>query len=134
MALVNLVAFLLVFFAMAMGGSCVGVNWGTMATHQIPPKKVVNMLKANGFKKVKLFDAEEWIMASLMGTEIEVMLGIPNSMLDQMGNNPKVADSWVAENVTGYLYAGGLNIKLSIRHRFISLSLTYISLFQIIYS
>lgn len=106
----------LVVFTMAISGYCVGVNWGTMATHQLPLKKVVKMLKANGFKKLKLFDADEWIMANLMGSDIELMVGIPNSMLDLMGNNPKVADSWVRENVTGYLYTGGLNIKLSSHH------------------
>ncbi|KAH1248499.1 tRNA (guanine(37)-N1)-methyltransferase 2 [Glycine max] len=106
-----LVAFLLVFFTMASCGSGVGVNWGTMATHKLPPNKVVKMLQENGFDKLKLFDAEEWIMAALMGTDIEVMLAIPNNMLEEMSRNPQVADSWVYENVTSYMYPGGLNIK-----------------------
>lgn len=108
-----LVAFLLVFFTMASCGSGVGVNWGTMATHKLPPNKVVKMLQENRIDKLKLFDAEEWIMAALMGTDIEVMLAIPNNMLEEMSRNPQVADSWVYENVTSYMYPGGLNIKLS---------------------
>ncbi|XP_068464474.1 glucan endo-1,3-beta-glucosidase 8-like [Phaseolus vulgaris] len=107
----NLVAFLLVFLTMASCGSGVGVNWGTMATHKLPPSKVVKMLQENGVNKLKLFDAEEWIMAALMGTDIEVMLAIPNNMLEDMSKNPQVADSWVYENVTTYMYPGGLNIK-----------------------
>lgn len=71
------------------------------------------MLQENGVDKLKLFDAEEWIMAALMGTDIEVMLAIPNNMLEDMSKNPQVADSWVYENVTTYMYPGGLNIKLS---------------------
>jgi len=98
---------------MASCGSGVGVNWGTMATHKLPPSKVVKMLQENGVNKLKLFDAEEWIMAALMGTDIEVMLAIPNNMLEDMSKNPQVADSWVYENVTTYMYPGGLNIKLS---------------------
>jgi len=98
---------------MASCGSGVGVNWGTMATHKLPPSKVVKMLQENGVDKLKLFDAEEWIMAALMGTDIEVMLAIPNNMLEDMSKNPQVADSWVYENVTTYMYPGGLNIKLS---------------------
>ncbi|KAJ1394693.1 X8 domain [Sesbania bispinosa] len=105
------VAFLIVFLALASSGSGVGVNWGTMATHQLPPNKVVKMLQENGFDKLKLFDADEWIMAALLGTDIEVMLAIPNNMLEDMSKNPKAADSWVYENVTSYLYPGGLNIK-----------------------
>ncbi|KAF7806329.1 glucan endo-1,3-beta-glucosidase 8-like [Senna tora] len=104
---------IIVFFAMATRGFCVGVNWGTMTTHQLPPEKVVKMLKENGFRKLKLFDADEWIMSALMGTDIEVMVAIPNNMLEEMSNNPTAADSWVDENVTNYLYSGGVNIKLS---------------------
>ncbi|XP_054820433.1 glucan endo-1,3-beta-glucosidase 8 [Prosopis cineraria] len=107
----QLMVLLLVFCVMASGGLGVGVNWGTMASHQLPPEKVVKMLKQNGFDKLKLFDADEWIMAALMGTDIEVMLAIPNDMLEEMSKNSSAADSWVAENVTGYLYPGGLNIK-----------------------
>lgn len=95
------------------GSAWVGVNWGTMATHQLPPEKVVKMLKENGFRKLKLFDADESIMASLMGTDIEVMVAIPNVMLDKISNSPKAADSWLYENVTSYLYTGGVNIKFS---------------------
>jgi hypothetical protein len=41
------------------------------------------------------------------------MVAIPDNMLNIIGNNPKASDSWVYENVTTYLYPGGLNIKLS---------------------
>jgi tRNA (guanine37-N1)-methyltransferase len=108
--------FFMIMLLLSMASSCcygVGVNWGNMATHQLPPKKVVNMLQENGFDKLKLFDADEWVMAALLGTDIEVMLAIPNNMLEEISINPKAADSWVYENVTTYLYPGGLNIKLS---------------------
>ncbi|WVZ18565.1 hypothetical protein V8G54_005887 [Vigna mungo] len=110
----DLVAFCLVFLTVVSGGSAwVGVNWGTMATHQIRPEKVVKMLKENGFTKLKLFDADELIMAALMGTDIQVMLAIPNNMLEKISNTPKAADSWVYENVTSYFFNGGVKIKLS---------------------
>ncbi|KAE9587539.1 putative glucan endo-1,3-beta-D-glucosidase [Lupinus albus] len=111
----NSVTFLLLgFFFLTVVSSCcgwVGVNWGTMATHQLPPEKVVKMLKENGFQKLKLFDADEWIMEALIGTDIEVMLAIPNIMLDKMSNSPKASESWVYENVTSYSYTGGVKIK-----------------------
>ncbi|EEF47022.1 Glucan endo-1,3-beta-glucosidase precursor, putative [Ricinus communis] len=88
-----------------------GVNWGTMTTQLLPPEKVVHMLKQNGFQKLKLFDADERIMAALIGTDIEVMLAIPNYMLHQMSADPDAAASWVDSNVTSWLYDGGVNIK-----------------------
>ncbi|KAM1679222.1 hypothetical protein ACFXTN_035812 [Malus domestica] len=51
-----------------------GVNWGTMATHKLPPEMVVQMLKDNGIQKVKLFDAEESTMSALAGSGLEVMI------------------------------------------------------------
>lgn len=100
---------------MSSGGtsSTVGVNWGTMATHQLPPEKVVQMLMDNGFQKLKLFEADERILGALIGTPIEVMLAIPNFMLQKMSEDPPAAASWVDANVTSYSYHGGVNIKLS---------------------
>jgi tRNA (guanine37-N1)-methyltransferase len=96
----------------------VGVNWGTMTTHQLPPKKVVKMLKENGFQKLKLFDADDRIMKALIGTDIEVMVAIPNIMLNVIGNSLQASDSWVYENVTFYIFRGGVNIKFSFHSLF----------------
>lgn len=109
----EILVLVLVLMNMAQKGTSFGVNWGTMTTHQLPPKKVVKMLKDNGFNKLKLFEAEEKILAALMGTEMEVMLAIPNAMLQGVSQDPVAAATWVDANVTSYCYNGGVNIKLS---------------------
>ncbi|GAV82066.1 Glyco_hydro_17 domain-containing protein/X8 domain-containing protein [Cephalotus follicularis] len=107
-----LVLFITVFLAMVCDGTCVGVNWGTMATHQLPPDRVVEMLRANGFKKLKLFEYDERILGALIGSDIEVMLGIPNYMLKELSEDSGVAAaSWVDANVSSYCYTGGVHIK-----------------------
>lgn len=87
-----------------------GVNWGTMATHKLPPDTVVQLLKDNGIQKVKLFDAEQSTMSALAGTSIEVMVAIPNDQLQVMANYAH-AKEWVRRNVTRYNFNGGVNIK-----------------------
>ncbi|XP_042481341.1 glucan endo-1,3-beta-glucosidase 8 [Macadamia integrifolia] len=87
-----------------------GVNWGTMATHPLPPDVVTQMLKDNNFEKVKLFDADEFTLSSLAGSTIEVMVAIPNNMLADLNNYNK-AKQWVKRNVTRYNFNGGVNIK-----------------------
>lgn len=87
-----------------------GVNWGTMANHKLPPKVVVQMLKDNGIKKVKLFDADQTTMSALAGSDIEVMVAIPNADLSAMGSYGRAKD-WVRRNVTRYNFQGGVNIK-----------------------
>lgn len=39
--------------------AAVGVNWGTQLSHPLAASTMVQLLKDNGFDKVKLFDAEE---------------------------------------------------------------------------
>ncbi|KAG5376645.1 hypothetical protein IGI04_041241 [Brassica rapa subsp. trilocularis] len=79
--------------------SALGVNWGTMATHQLPPKTVVQMLKDNNVQKVKLFDADTNTMVALAGSGIEVMVAIPNDQLKAMGSYNRAKD-WVRRNIT----------------------------------
>ncbi|RRT43351.1 hypothetical protein BHE74_00057142 [Ensete ventricosum] len=87
-----------------------GVNWGTMATHPLPPKVVVQLLKDNGIRKVKIFDADAATMNALAGSGIEVMVAIPNNMLGYMIDYD-TAKKWVNQNVSRYNFQGGVNIK-----------------------
>nr|CAD1841649.1 unnamed protein product [Ananas comosus var. bracteatus] len=87
-----------------------GMNWGTMATHPLPPKIVVQLLKDNGIKNVKLFDADASTMSALAGSGIEVMVAIPNNMLGMM-TDYDTARQWVDRNVTRYNFDGGVTIK-----------------------
>ncbi|XP_064982926.1 glucan endo-1,3-beta-glucosidase 8-like [Musa acuminata AAA Group] len=87
-----------------------GVNWGTMATHPLPPRIVVRLLKDNGIRKVKIFDADAATMNALAGSGIEVMVAIPNNMLGYMIDY-ETAKKWVNQNVTRYNFQGGVNIK-----------------------
>ncbi|XP_052148749.1 glucan endo-1,3-beta-glucosidase 8-like [Oryza glaberrima] len=87
-----------------------GVNWGTMASHPLPPRAVVRMLQDNGISKVKLFDADAGTMEALAGSGVEVMVAIPNNLLDLLTDYDAARD-WVHENVSRYSFDGGVNIK-----------------------
>ncbi|XP_038706080.1 glucan endo-1,3-beta-glucosidase 8-like [Tripterygium wilfordii] len=82
----------------------IGVNWGTMASHPLPPNIVVQMLKDNNINKVKLFDADSWTLSALAGTGMEVMVAIPNNMLHHISKDYDNAKDWVKENVTKHLH------------------------------
>jgi hypothetical protein len=88
----------------------IGANWGTQASHPLPPDTVVKMLKGNGFQKVKLFDAEDGTMSALRKSGLEVMVGIPNELLMIMATSMKAAEKWVDKNVSNYLN-DGCNIR-----------------------
>lgn len=88
-----------------------GVNWGTQATHPLPPNIAVKLMKDNGFNKVKLFEAEPWVLNALRNSDIQVMLGIPNNFLAPLASGVSVAEEWVKKNVSAYV-SRGVDIRL----------------------
>ncbi|KAI3901583.1 hypothetical protein MKW92_035325 [Papaver armeniacum] len=88
--------------------SGIGANWGTQATHPVPPDIVVRMLRENGIQKVKLFDADYDTLNALSNSRIEVMVGIPNDMLYGIATNMKAAVNWVKQNVSDHVDKGVL--------------------------
>lgn len=90
------------------GLSC---NWGTRANHPLPANIVVNLMKENGFDKVKIFEADPWAMQALGRSGIQVMVGIPNEMLASLASSVRAAEEWVSQNVSYYLSQKGVDIR-----------------------
>ncbi|XP_073004431.1 glucan endo-1,3-beta-glucosidase 5 isoform X1 [Typha latifolia] len=91
--------------------SAIGVNWGTLSSHKISPFVVVDLLKENKIGKVKLFDTDPAVLRALMGSGIEVMVGIPNDILGTLASSAATSDVWVSQNITRYMVKGGVNIR-----------------------
>lgn len=109
-ALVALVILLMVASA-EIHVSALGVNWGNHAFNPLPPKDVVKLMQINGIKKAKIFDADYDMIRSMAGSGIEVMVAAPNNMLYSLANDPNAATAWVKQNVTQFLFQGGVDIK-----------------------
>ncbi|XP_073157474.1 glucan endo-1,3-beta-glucosidase 5 [Henckelia pumila] len=88
-----------------------GCNWGMRATHPLPPNIVVNLMKENGFDKVKLFEADPWALQALGRSGIQVMVGIPNEMLATLASSVRAAEEWVSQNVSYFLSQKGVDIR-----------------------
>lgn len=89
----------------------IGINWGLMATNPLDPLTVVNMLKDNGIKRVKLFDTDSWTVSAFAATGIELMVGIPNDQLKKLSKSMSDAEDWVKHNVSKHMRDGGVNIR-----------------------
>lgn len=92
--------------------AALGVNWGTSASHPLPPAKVVGLLKSNNISKVKLFDTDSDVLQALSGSKILVTVGIPNSLLRSLNSSHKAALSWVHDNLTRYLSDGAGSVRI----------------------
>uniref|UniRef100_A0A7N0SZI5 glucan endo-1,3-beta-D-glucosidase n=1 Tax=Kalanchoe fedtschenkoi TaxID=63787 RepID=A0A7N0SZI5_KALFE len=88
-----------------------GCNWGTRATHPLPPSIAVRLLKENGFDKVKLFEPDEGALTALGNSGIEVMVGIPNDLLASLAGSVTAAENWVSRNVSSYISKNGADIR-----------------------
>lgn len=86
-------------------------NWGTRSTHPLPPNIAVKLLKDNGFDKVKLFEADPGALKALGKTGIQVMVGIPNEFLAPLASSVRVAEEWVARNVSSFVSSFGVDIR-----------------------
>lgn len=88
----------------------IGVNWGTQAAQSLDPTVIIQMLKDNRIKKIKLFDSDHWTVKHFAGTGIQVMLGVPNNQLMYLNDYDNAKD-WVKQNVSKHMYNGGVDIK-----------------------
>lgn len=125
---------LLVLVSVQVSESAIGVNWGTVSFLKLNPSTVLDLLKQNKIQKVKIFDADPTVLEALVGSGIEVMIGIPNEMLAPLSSSTVAADLWVRQNVSRYLVKGGVDIRyclfsLSLSRSFI---LTYYYFFLFI--
>ncbi|KAM0885805.1 hypothetical protein ACQ4PT_030069 [Festuca glaucescens] len=74
---------------------------------------MVEMLKDNNFDRVKLFDADDLTLQALKGSDIQVMVGIPNKMLLDLAGSSKAAMDWVANNISSHMKRKhGVDIRL----------------------
>jgi len=92
----------------------IGVNWGSQTSHPLLPSIVAGMLKDNGIKKLKLFDADPWIVSAFAGTGIELMVGIANNQLKDLSDSYGNAKDWVKHNVSKHIRDGGVDIRFKI--------------------
>ncbi|XP_027369028.1 glucan endo-1,3-beta-glucosidase 5-like [Abrus precatorius] len=104
-------AILMWMLAWSWAESAIGVNWGTVSLHKLKPSTVVDLLKDNKIPKVKLFEAEADVLKALMGSGIQVMVGIPNEMLPLLSSSPSASDLWVRQNISAYMGKGGADIR-----------------------
>ncbi|KAL5698915.1 hypothetical protein ACHQM5_029887 [Ranunculus cassubicifolius] len=84
------------------GTGDVGVCYGTQGDNLPEPEEVVSLYQDQGIGKMRIYEPFPDVLEALQGSDIEVMVGLPNKDLQCLAEDNSAAISWVQTNILDY--------------------------------
>jgi len=81
----------------------IGMCYGTLGDNLPPVSEVVSLYKSTNITKMRIFDPNQNTLYALKGSNIELILGVPNIDLQSLATFPNNAITWVQNNVLDFL-------------------------------
>ncbi|KAM0065722.1 putative glucan endo-1,3-beta-D-glucosidase [Helianthus debilis subsp. tardiflorus] len=79
----------------------VGVCYGRLGDNLPSERAVVSLYQRNGITRMRIYDPHQPTLEALRGTNIELMIGVPNDALQSL-NDQNNANTWVRDNIQRY--------------------------------
>ncbi|KAL5679730.1 hypothetical protein ACJX0J_006115, partial [Zea mays] len=90
--------------------SFIGVNYGTIADNLPPPASTASLLMSTSIAKLRLYEPQPDLVAALAGSNISILLGIPNGAVPNLASSPAAAASWAAANIPTTLPVSSISV------------------------
>ncbi|XP_017238890.1 glucan endo-1,3-beta-glucosidase [Daucus carota subsp. sativus] len=90
------------------GAQSIGVCYGRNGDNLPSQQATIDLCKANRIGKMRLYHPDQAALQALRGTDIEVILDVPNPDLQSL-QDPAAAKTWVQNNIQSY--TPGVNFR-----------------------
>ncbi|XP_059649661.1 glucan endo-1,3-beta-glucosidase-like [Cornus florida] len=84
------------------GAQSIGVCNGRLGNNLPSEQETVDLYKSNGIGRMRIYDPNPFTLQALRGSNIELILDVPNSGLQALASDASAATQWVQTNVKAY--------------------------------
>ncbi|KAH7677177.1 Glycoside hydrolase family 17 protein [Dioscorea alata] len=100
--MLSIVLFLGVLVTMPIGGKSIGVCYGRLGDKLPQPSDVVSLYKSKNITAMRLYNPYNAALQALKGSNIELIVDVPNDNLQHLASDALAACTWVKNNIRAY--------------------------------